>query len=68
MKTIYSISLMVLMLAAMAFLAFSVPAHASDMDDRIESSAKESYERDLATKLAGDVNGVEDVNNKMTIE
>jgi len=40
MKAIHSISLM---MAAVAFLAFSVPVHASDMDDRIESSAKESY-------------------------
>jgi osmotically-inducible protein OsmY len=34
------------MVAAVALLAFSVlgvPVHASDMDDRIESSAKESY-------------------------
>lgn len=40
MKSAYSISLM---LAAVAFLAFSVPVHASDKDDRIESSAKQSY-------------------------
>jgi osmotically-inducible protein OsmY len=31
------------MLAAAAVLSFSVPAQASDMDDRIESSAKQSY-------------------------
>ena len=32
-----------LMLAAAAILSFSVPVHASDKDDRIESSAKQSY-------------------------
>jgi osmotically-inducible protein OsmY len=31
------------MLAAVALLAFSVPAYASEMDSRIESSAKQSY-------------------------
>ena len=40
MKVIYSISLMV---AAVALLAISVPVHASKMDTRIESSAKQSY-------------------------
>ena len=40
MKAIYSISLI---LAAVVLLAFSVPVHASEMDSRIESSAKQSY-------------------------
>ncbi|MGK2905195.1 MAG: BON domain-containing protein [Desulfuromonadales bacterium] len=40
MKTVFSISLM---LAAAAVLSFSVPVQASDQDDRIESSAKQSY-------------------------
>jgi len=40
MKAIYSVALMV---AAMALLAINVPAYATKMDDRIESSAKKSY-------------------------
>ena len=40
MKAFYSISIMA---AAVALLAFSVPVHASKMDSRIESSAKQSY-------------------------
>jgi len=40
MKAMYSVFLMV---AAVALLAISVPAHASDMDDRIELAAKKSY-------------------------
>jgi hyperosmotically inducible periplasmic protein len=40
MKTIYSISLMV---AAVALLALSMPVQASQMDDRIESTARNSY-------------------------
>ena len=40
MKAIYSLSLMV---AAVALLAIDVPAYASKMDDRIESSARKSY-------------------------
>jgi len=40
MKAIYSISLMV---AAVALLALGVPVHATNLDDRIESSARESY-------------------------
>jgi hyperosmotically inducible protein len=40
MKAMYSISLMV---AAFAMLAISMPVHASKMDSRIESSAKQSY-------------------------
>ena len=40
MKEIYSLFVM---LAAIALLAISMPVQASTMDDRIESSAKESY-------------------------
>jgi osmotically-inducible protein OsmY len=40
MKAIYSISVLV---AAVALFALSVPAYASEMDSRIESSAKQSY-------------------------
>jgi osmotically-inducible protein OsmY len=40
MKAIYSAALIV---AAMALLALGVPAYATKMDDRIESSAKKSY-------------------------
>jgi osmotically-inducible protein OsmY len=40
MKAINSISLTV---AAVSLLALSVPVHASEMDSRIESSAKQSY-------------------------
>src|ERR1035437_770139 len=41
MKTIYR--LVVVMVAAVALLALSVPVHASQMDDRIESTARKSY-------------------------
>jgi hyperosmotically inducible protein len=40
MKAIYSVALMA---AAMALLLIEVPAYATKMDDRIESSAKKSY-------------------------
>ena len=40
MKAIYTIAIMV---AALALPAFSVPVHASEMDSRIEVSAKQSY-------------------------
>lgn len=49
MKAKYSISIMV---AAVALLALSAPVHASEMDDRIESSAKDSYV--FKTYLKGD--------------
>ena len=49
MKAIYSIFLMV---AAVALLVLSVPVHASKMDRRIESSAKQSYL--FKTYLLGD--------------
>ena len=40
MKAMYSA---VLMIAAFALVVISVPVHASRTDDRIESSAKKSY-------------------------
>ena len=40
------------MVAAVALLALSVPVHASEMDDRIESSARDSYV--FKTYLKGD--------------
>ena len=49
MKAIYSISLTA---AAVALLALSVPVHASEMDSRIASSAKQSYV--FKTYLHGD--------------
>ncbi|MDO8722267.1 MAG: BON domain-containing protein [Syntrophales bacterium] len=49
MKAIYSISLMV---AAVALLALGMPVHASKMDSRIESSAKQTYL--FKTYLQGD--------------
>jgi hyperosmotically inducible periplasmic protein len=49
MKVTYSISLMV---AAVALLAISMPVRASEMDDRIESSARNSYV--FKTYLKGD--------------
>jgi hyperosmotically inducible protein len=49
MKAIYSIFLMV---AAAALLAISMPVCASEMDDRIESSARDSYV--FKTYLKGD--------------
>ncbi len=41
MKTMYR--LVIMMVAAVALLALSVPVHASQMDDRIVSTAKNSY-------------------------
>ena len=49
MKAIYSMSIMA---AAVALLTFSVPVHASQMDSRIELSAKQSYV--YKTYLQGD--------------
>ncbi len=49
MKAKYSISIVV---AAVALLTLSAPVHASEMDDRIESSAKDSYV--FKTYLKGD--------------
>jgi len=49
MKATCSVSIMV---AAVALLALCAPAHASEMDDRIESSARDSYV--FKTYLKGD--------------
>lgn len=49
MKVIYRVALMA---AAVVLLAFSVPVQASEMDDRIESSARASYV--FKTYLKGD--------------
>jgi len=49
MKTMYSA---VLMMAVVALLVTSMPVYASEMDDRIESSARESYV--FKTYLRGD--------------
>jgi hyperosmotically inducible protein len=49
-KTIYRLAVM--MVAVVALLITSVPVHASTMDDRIESSAKNSYV--FKTYLKGD--------------
>jgi hyperosmotically inducible protein len=49
MKAMYSLALMT---AAAALLLISVPVHASETDDRIESSAKKSYV--FTTYLQGD--------------
>jgi hyperosmotically inducible periplasmic protein len=49
MKTMYSA---VLMMAVVALLVTSMPVYASEMDDRIESSARESYV--FKTYLSGD--------------
>ena len=62
MKAIYSIFLMV---AAVALLALSVPVHASQMDDRIESSAKKSYV--FKTYLQGDEIKIESRDGAVTL-
>ncbi len=48
-KTMYRVTLMVV---AVALMAIGVPVHASEMDDRIESSARDSYV--FKTYLMGD--------------
>lgn len=62
MKAIYSISLMV---AAVALLALSVPVHASKMDSRIESSAKQSYL--FKTYLQGDDIKIQSMDGAVTL-
>jgi len=62
MKAINSISIK---LAAVALLALSVPAYASEMDSRIESSAKESYV--FKTYLKGDAIKVQSKDNAVTL-
>ncbi len=62
MKTIYSV---VLMVAAAALLMVSVPAYASKMDDRIESSARQSYV--FKTYLKDDDIKIESKNGAVTL-
>ncbi len=62
MKTIYSVALMA---AVMAVLALGVPVHASKMDDRIESSAKQSYV--YKTYLKDDDIKIESKNGAVTL-
>ena len=62
MKAIYSIFLMV---AAVALLVLSVPVHASKMDRRIESSAKQSYL--FKTYLLGDDIKIESRDGAVTL-
>jgi hyperosmotically inducible protein len=51
-KTIYRLAVMMMVAAVVALLITRVPVHASTMDDRIESSAKNSYV--FKTYLKGD--------------
>jgi osmotically-inducible protein OsmY len=62
MKAIYSIALVA---AATALLALGVPAYASKMDDRIESSAKKSYV--FKTYLKDDDIKIESKNGAVTL-
>ncbi len=62
MKAIYSIGLMV---AAIALLSPGMPAYASKMDDRIESSAKKSYV--FKTYLKEDDIKIESENGAVTL-
>ncbi|MFH1146486.1 MAG: BON domain-containing protein [Pseudomonadota bacterium] len=62
MKAIYSIFLMVV---TVALLAISVPGHASEMDDRIESTARGSYV--FKTFLKGDDIKIESRDGAVTL-
>ena len=62
MKAIYSVALMV---AAMALLALDMPAYATTMDDRIESSARQSYV--FKTYLKDDDIKIESKNGAVTL-
>jgi osmotically-inducible protein OsmY len=62
MKAIYRVALMV---AAVALLVTSVPLHASEMDDRIESSARNSYI--FATYLIGDDIKIQSMDGVVTL-
>jgi hyperosmotically inducible periplasmic protein len=61
-KAIYSVALM---MAAMALLALGLPAYATKMDDRIESSAKKSYV--FKTYLKEDDIKIESKNGAVTL-
>ena len=63
MKTIYR--LVVIMLTAVALLMLSAPVYASQMDDRIESSAKKSYV--FKNYLQGDDIKVQSKNGAVTL-
>lgn len=62
MKTLFSLSIV---LAAVALLTFSMPVHASKTDDRIESSAKQSYV--FKTYLKGDEIKIRSKNGVVTL-
>ncbi len=62
MKAIYSVALMV---AAIALLTIDVPAYATKMDNRIESSAKKSYV--FKTYLKDDDIKIESKNGAVTL-
>ena len=57
--------LVVMILAAVALLALTIPAYASKMDSRIESSAKKSYV--FQTYLQGDDIKIQSVNGAVTL-
>jgi hyperosmotically inducible protein len=63
MKKMYRV--VVMMVAAVALLALSLPVQASKMDSRIESSAKQSYV--FKTYLKGDDIKIESKNGAVTL-
>ena len=63
MKTMYR--LVVMMVAVVALLMISVPVHASKMDSRIESSAKQSYV--FKTYLKGDDIKIQSMDGVVTL-
>jgi hyperosmotically inducible protein len=63
MKTMYKLAVM--MVAVVALLMTSVPAQASKMDDRIESSAKKSYV--FKTYLKGDDIKIQSMDGAVTL-
>ena len=63
MKTVKR--LVVMVVAAVALLALSIPVYASTMDSRIESSAKKSYV--FQTYLQGDDIKIQSVNGAVTL-
>jgi osmotically-inducible protein OsmY len=63
MKAMYRLAVM--MVAAVALLALSMPAHASKTDARIESSAKKSYV--FQTYLQGDDIKIQSLNGAVTL-
>jgi osmotically-inducible protein OsmY len=63
MKTMYR--LVVMVVAALALLALSMPVHASETDDRIESTARKSYV--FKTYLQGDDIKIESRDGAVTL-